>query len=80
MHAALDCDAVADNDDVLDQAVRADIAVLPNLCTGQDHDKLPDARACANGGGLDVSQGMNKGSGHEIPWVGVNDTPKTLCF
>ena len=63
MHAALDRDAVADDDVVLDQAVRADIAVVADLCARQHDDELPDPRGCADGGGLDVCQGMDKGLG-----------------
>jgi len=54
LHAALDGDAVAHHHVVFDQAVRADVAILPDLGTGQDDDKLPDARACTNGGRLNI--------------------------
>ena len=59
LHAALDIDAVANNYVVLDQAMRADIAVFSDRGAGQNDDKLPDARGCADGGGLGVCQRMN---------------------
>jgi hypothetical protein len=50
LHAASDRNAVADDDVVLNQAVRAYVAVLANPGAGQDGDKLPDASARADGG------------------------------
>lgn len=54
LHAAFDGNAVAKDNVVLDQAVRADVAVLPDLCAWQDHNKLPKARARTYRGGLNV--------------------------
>ena len=66
LHATLDSDAVADDDIVLDQAVRADVAVVADLCASQHDDELPDARARADGGGLDVCEGMDEGGCHSL--------------
>ena len=54
LHTALDGNAVAQNDVVLNQAVRADVAVLPDLGAGQCDDKLPKARARTDGSGLNI--------------------------
>ena len=54
-----DSDAVTDNNIVFDQAVRADIAVLPNFGQRQYRSKLPDARAYTNRCGLNISQAMD---------------------
>lgn len=48
------------------QADRANAAILTNLRAGQDDDELPEARASADGSGLDVCQGMDKGLGHRL--------------
>ena len=64
--ATLARDAVTNNHIALDQAVRTDVAVRTNPCGEQHDDELPDARAGANGGGLDVCQGMDEGLGHRL--------------
>ena len=66
LHAALDGDAVTNDDVILDKTVRTNIAVLTDLGAGQHDDELPDTRARTNGGGLDVRQSVNKRGGHEI--------------
>ena len=45
---ALNGSTVADDGVVLDQSVRANVAVLPDLCTSQHDYGQPDARACAD--------------------------------
>ena len=54
LHPALDRDAVTNDYVVLDQAVRADVAVTANPGAGQDDDKLPDAGAGTDGLRLNV--------------------------
>ena len=60
LHTAFYSDAVANNNIVLNQTVRANIAVLPNLCTGQNNDKLPDAGVRPNFSGLNICKCMSK--------------------
>ena len=48
LHATLDGDAITNNDVVLDQAMRADVAVLAYHGVWQHDYKLPDARAGAD--------------------------------
>ena len=55
LHAALDGAAVANDDVILNQAMRADVAVSADLGTGQYNDRLRDARTCTDLAGLNVS-------------------------
>ena len=64
LHVTFDSDAVANDNVELNQAVLANITVFAYLVTGLHNDELPDARACANGGGLNLSQGVDKGLRH----------------
>jgi hypothetical protein len=66
LHATLDRDAIPNENVVFDQAVRANVAVDPDLGTRQHNDELPDARADTNRGGPHVCQGMDKGVGHRL--------------
>jgi hypothetical protein len=66
LHAALDGDPVTENHIVLNQTVRANIAVLSDPGTSQDDHKLPDASSCADSGGLNVCKSMYKRLAHQL--------------
>ena len=59
LHAKLHRHPVADDHVILDQNVRADIALRANPRAWQDDHKLPDASVGSDVGGLAVSQRMN---------------------
>lgn len=48
--------AVADDDIIFDEALRADVAVVANPGARQHDDELPDARAIADPVGLNVGE------------------------
>ena len=58
-------DAIPDDDVILHEAMRADIAVAANPRARQHHDKLPDAGPGADVVALQVGEWMNEdGIGH----------------
>jgi hypothetical protein len=64
LHTAFHGDAVAYDNIVFDEAMRANITVAANLGAGQHGNKLPYARPRADVRGLNVGQRMNKGLIH----------------